>query len=175
MEWVFAAFIQLSLSTLSCPGRNCCPRKTLFLTKMVTKTKAKFIHSLHTLKSRVKGLTSLLVLYLPKKITDLKTLDEVALYAARRQYKKFCFLEIGVFKGDNAVSIAGKLISIGIPVKYIGFDLFDDIDYLKTTYPEDYKNIILRNTLTLSLSREAIPMQMWLKSFPLCSVQAIMN
>ena len=59
---------------------------------MVTKTKAKFIHSLHTLKSRVKGLTSLLVLYLPKKITDLKTLDEVALYAARRvQYQKVLF------------------------------------------------------------------------------------
>src|SRR5262245_17471658 len=43
-------------------------------------------------------------------------------------YRPFKFVEIGVFKGDTAVSIIKLAQKHRVKVEYVGFDLFDDID-----------------------------------------------
>jgi len=43
-------------------------------------------------------------------------------------YRPFKFIEIGVFKGDTAVSIITLVQQYRVKVEYVGFDLFDDID-----------------------------------------------
>jgi hypothetical protein len=52
----------------------------------------------------------------------------------------FTFVEIGVFKGDNAVSIIRLVKSFNVEVRYIGFDLFDDIDHFFDSHPADRAN-----------------------------------
>ncbi|MDQ0967606.1 hypothetical protein QFZ20_003009 [Flavobacterium sp. W4I14] len=76
-----------------------------------------------------------------KRLEDCKTLYEVAFHTVRKNsIKNFCFAEIGVFKGDNALGLIKYLHHFfQIQINYIGFDLFDDIQYLKEHYPEDYQ------------------------------------
>jgi hypothetical protein len=46
-------------------------------------------------------------------------------------------VEIGVFKGDNAVSIIQLVKSFNVEVRYLGFDLFEDIDHFFDSHPAD--------------------------------------
>ncbi|MES2650173.1 MAG: class I SAM-dependent methyltransferase [Bacteroidota bacterium] len=72
---------------------------------------------------------------------NCKTLLDVALHiVSTNKLKKFSVVEIGVFKGDNAKELAQAMLQyFNIKIFYFGFDLFDDVDYLKENYPEDYK------------------------------------
>jgi len=74
-------------------------------------------------------------------LTQCKSLNDVAFYLVNK-YKidSFSFLEIGVFKGDNAIALISWLKTFfSLSINYIGFDLFDEITYLEENYPEDYK------------------------------------
>ena len=50
--------------------------------------------------------------------------------------KFFKFVEIGVFKGDNAVSVSRLARNQGAEVRYVGFDIFDDIDDFIAAHPD---------------------------------------
>jgi hypothetical protein len=70
----------------------------------------------------------------------LQSLTELAEYLVCRDRKtRFSFLEIGVFKADNALRVLGAVRDYGVTVAYTGFDLFDDIDHLKEHHPGDYE------------------------------------
>ena len=74
-----------------------------------------------------------------------KTLVDIAIAITKfHKPEEFSFLEIGVFKADNAVHLINALTFTKLKLNYIGFDLFDDIDYLKNTYPEDYSQYNLK-------------------------------
>jgi hypothetical protein len=40
----------------------------------------------------------------------------------------YTLVEIGVFKGDNAVALIGLLHARGVEVRYVGFDLFENLE-----------------------------------------------
>jgi len=52
-------------------------------------------------------------------------------------YRPFKFVEIGVFKGDTAVSIIKLAQKYSVKVEYVGFDLFDDIDKFFESHQTD--------------------------------------
>lgn len=76
-----------------------------------------------------------------KTLDNCRTLSDLALYSIKKnKLKQFSFLEIGVFKGDTAIQLATSVKNVyNIKMKYAGFDLFEDTDYLQEKYPEDYK------------------------------------
>ncbi len=66
---------------------------------------------------------------------DLQWLTKKIIWQSN--YKSFTFVEIGVFKGDNAVSIIRLVKSFNVEVRYLGFDLFEDIDHFFDSHPAD--------------------------------------
>ena len=55
--------------------------------------------------------------------------------------EKFKFVEVGVFKGDNALEVVSLLISNRIEkenIYYVGFDIFEDLNGFKDEFPEDF-------------------------------------
>lgn len=54
-----------------------------------------------------------------------------------RRPKTFKFVEIGVFKGDNACWIIGLLQDFKTSVFYVGFDLFENKDAFFKLHPQD--------------------------------------
>jgi hypothetical protein len=52
-------------------------------------------------------------------------------------YRPFKFVEIGVFKGDTAVSIIKLVQKYGVKVEYVGFDLFEDIEEFFESHQAD--------------------------------------
>jgi hypothetical protein len=52
-------------------------------------------------------------------------------------YRPFKFIEIGVFKGDTAVSIIQLVQKYGVKVEYVGFDLFEDIEEFFDSHQTD--------------------------------------
>jgi hypothetical protein len=54
-----------------------------------------------------------------------------------RKPQSYKIVEIGVFKGDNAVSLIRLVQSRGTHAAYVGFDLFEDIDEFYSSHPED--------------------------------------
>ena len=64
------------------------------------------------------------------------------LIAASMKFKRpgnYKIVEIGVFKGDTAVSLIGMVQNRGAEASYVGFDLFEDIDEFFKSHPEDRK------------------------------------
>ena len=73
----------------------------------------------------------------PEKRGTLHSLTALLIYAGR--LKKFKFVEIGVFKGDNAVDIITLVQSFRVEVHYVGFDLFDEAEeFYKSTYSSEW-------------------------------------
>jgi hypothetical protein len=56
-----------------------------------------------------------------------------------RKPESYKIVEIGVFKGDNAASLIRLVQDRGAEVRYVGFDLFEDIDEFFQGHPEDRK------------------------------------
>lgn len=56
-----------------------------------------------------------------------------------RNGEPFKFVEIGVFKGDNAVKLLRLAKKFNVDSYYVGFDLFEDIDEFFASHPEDRK------------------------------------
>lgn len=54
-----------------------------------------------------------------------------------RKPQSYKIVEIGVFKGDNAVSLIRQVQNRGAQAWYVGFDLFEDMDHFFQTHPED--------------------------------------
>jgi hypothetical protein len=52
-------------------------------------------------------------------------------------YRPFKFVEIGVFKGDTAVSIIKLVQKYSVKVEYVGFDLFEDIEEFFESHQTD--------------------------------------
>ncbi|MEE1883913.1 class I SAM-dependent methyltransferase [Pedobacter flavus] len=74
-----------------------------------------------------------------RSIENCSTLLDVAIFKIKNEkLNGLNFLEIGVFKGDNAVYIYENIHQLfNIRLKYFGFDIFDDIHLLKEKYPKD--------------------------------------
>lgn len=74
-----------------------------------------------------------------RSIENCSTLLDVAIFKIKNEkLNGLNFLEIGVFKGDNAVYIYENIHQLfNIRLKYFGFDIFDDIHILKEKYPKD--------------------------------------
>lgn len=90
------------------------------------------------LKKKIRRFKKASALY---SLNQCKSLHDVAFYIRNRfTTGSFCFLEIGVFKGDNAIGLINYLkLFFNTEIKYVGFDLFDEITYLQEHYPEDYR------------------------------------
>src|SRR5262245_34398832 len=71
--------------------------------------------------------------FIQGKEQDLRWLTKKIIWQSN--YKPFTFVEIGVFKGDNAVSIIRLVKNFNVEVRYIGFDLFEDIDHFFDSHP----------------------------------------
>ena len=54
-----------------------------------------------------------------------------------RRPASFKFVEIGVFKGDNAVHVINSAKRFTTSIQYVGFDLFENKDEFFELYPED--------------------------------------
>jgi hypothetical protein len=63
----------------------------------------------------------------------------VAVTIKIRKPESFKIVEIGVFKGDNAASLIRLAQHRGAQTRYVGFDLFEDIDEFFLDHPEDRK------------------------------------
>ena len=56
-----------------------------------------------------------------------------------RKPQSYKIVEIGVFKGDNAASLIRVVQNRGAQTRYVGFDLFEDIDGFFKDHPKDRK------------------------------------
>jgi hypothetical protein len=68
-----------------------------------------------------------------ERLYQKKTTGRDIFWLAKRiiwynNYRPFKFVEIGVFKGDTAVSIIQLVQKYSVKVEYVGFDLFEDIE-----------------------------------------------
>jgi hypothetical protein len=71
-------------------------------------------------------------------IDQVGTLEWLASSMIRaRRLATFKFVEVGVFKGDNAVSVIQTARQLQAEVAYIGFDLFENKDEFFASHPDD--------------------------------------
>jgi hypothetical protein len=63
--------------------------------------------------------------------------DLVRLSLVGRPVKHYTIVEIGVFKGDNAVALINLIRRHGVDVHYVGFDLFENNEEFFLKHPKD--------------------------------------
>jgi len=70
--------------------------------------------------------------------SQVGTLEWLASFViTARGLKQFTFVEVGVFKGDNAVSVVNTALGSGAAVTYVGFDLFEHNESFFASHPDD--------------------------------------